>query len=212
MDKVRCIIGPHADFSIEWDSDFEGSVSTTRLLEGRVLMKYSSVPRFIFELSKNFDSFDFLNQKQKKEILECEKVSFADSEYKEIAARSKSDTEFFRGVWNGFYIDSNGKRKEWGGEKLEIFRDGTYMTKIIEILKSEGIKNVEYSGIVDAGSEYKILLHILASPEKEIYITQHWQHTEILKTKENQTKEIVDKIVRLYGVAVSGSLRSLLER
>lgn len=81
-----------------------------------------------------------------------------------------------------------------------------------EVLKSKGIEPeaLEYSGIVPGSSEYPRVIHVLSSPEKETYISQYWQGMNVLKTTEEQTKQIVKDTVKSYGIVVSGALRSLL--
>jgi hypothetical protein len=215
MEKVRCLIEPHYDFSIEWDSDYKGSVATSKIAWGRMIMKYSSTPRFLFEVSKNLNDFDFLTEKQKKEILECDMVSFANERYDEIARKSERDSKHFKGMWDGSCV-LDGKRKEWPEDSLKFWRsrDNMMMDRIMEALKSKGIKPEElnYSGIVPPSTEYPRCIHILQSPEKETYISQYWQGVNILRTDEKDTKQIASDIVRKHGVVVSGSLRSLLEK
>ena len=82
MGKIRPRETLHSDFALEWDSDFEGSLAAQGA-EGRVVMKYSSVPYFLYALSKPIENFDFLDAKTREQILACEKVSFTDSSYDE---------------------------------------------------------------------------------------------------------------------------------
>ena len=55
--NIKCNMEPHSDFSLEWKSDFEGSIATTSVLGGRVIMKYSSIPYFLYILTKQFIEF-----------------------------------------------------------------------------------------------------------------------------------------------------------
>lgn len=210
MNKIRFITDPDHP-SLEWDSNYKGSVSASKILEGRVVMEYSSAPRFLFEVSKNFGNLDFLTENQKEEILRCNIVSFAGQCYDEIARKSESDSEYFKGIWDGYYF-LDGKRKEWPEDRLKMRRDNLKMDRIMEALGSKGIKPDEliYSGIVS--SEIPSCIHILQSPEKETFISQYWQGVNILRTDEKDTEQIASDIVGKYGVVVSGSLRSLLER
>lgn len=49
--KIRATLEPHSDFSLEWDSNYSGSIATSRLIEGNIKMKYSSVPYFLYALA-----------------------------------------------------------------------------------------------------------------------------------------------------------------
>lgn len=213
--KIRCIIEPHADFSLEWDSDFEGSISTSKILHGMIIMKYSSVPYFVYILSKPLNNLDFLGEKEKQEILSCEEVSFAACSYRDISHQVERDAEHFGSVWKGVFRDRKTEEERKIEEKrLKILRDDADISSLIENLKSKGISHetLEYSGAVPVSSEYTRRIHILLSPEKETYISQHWQGMNILRTKEEQTKKIISDTVKSYGVVVSGALRSLLEK
>ena len=213
--KIRCLRQLHSDFSLEWDSDIEGSISTSKILQGMIIMKYSSVPYFVYILSKPLDNFGFLEEKAKQEILNCEEVSFAACSCKEISRRVERDAEYFGSIWKGVFIDRNtGEERKIEDKRLKILRDDFDISGLIENLNSKGIdhETLEYSGAVPVSPEYPRLIHILLSPEQETYISQQWQGMNILKTNEDQTKKIVSDTVKLYGVVVSGALRSLLEK
>jgi len=213
--KVRCCLEPHSDFSLEWDSNFEGSILTSKLLEGRVVMKYSSVPYFIYILSKPIENFDFLGEKARQEILNCEEVSFADCSYKDIPKKVESDAEFYGSIFAGVFKDRKTREeKKIEENRLNSLRERTDIFGLIEGLRSKGIKhnNLEYSGAVPDSSEYPRLIHILTSPERETYISQYWQGMNILRTQNGETKMIIKDTIRLYGVVVSGALRTLLEK
>jgi len=213
--KVRCLRQLHSDFSLEWDTNFEGSISTSKLLQGMVIMKYSSIPYFIHILSKSFNNFDFLGEKMKEEILNCEEVSFAGCSYRNISHRVESDAEYFGSMWRGVFKDRNTREKrKIEEERLKILRHNFDISNLIEDLNSKGIdhETLNYAGVVPPSSEYPRLVHILLSPKKETYISQYWQEMNILKTNEEQTKKIVSDTVKLYGVVVSGALRNLLEK
>jgi len=214
MNKVRCLADHNADFSLEWDDRFEGSISTSKILNGIVIMKYSSVPHFLYILSKPLDNFDFLSEKQKQEILNCREVSFADQDYEEIAKQVEDEANHFRGIWTGTFKNRKTGKEKIKNEVLKTLRESSDISTIMETLKSKGIdhKTLEYAGVVPISSEYKRPAHILTSQERETYISQYWQGMNILKTKEEQTKEIISDTVKLYGVVVSGALRSLIER
>jgi hypothetical protein len=215
MNKVRCIADHNADFSLEWDDSFEGSVSASKLLNGIVIMKYSSVPHFLYILSKPLDNFDFLSEKQRREILACKKVSFADQDYEEIAKHVEGEAEYFGGIWTGTFKNrKTGEEKAINNEVLKTLRESSDISLLMETLKSKGIdhKTLEYAGVVPISSEYPRPVHVLTSQENETYISQYWQGMNVLKTKEEQTKGIISDTVKLYGVVVSGALRSLLER
>jgi len=215
MNKVKCLADYNSDFSLEWDDSFEGSISASKILNGIVIMKYSSVPYFLYILSKPLDNFDFLNEKQKREILNCKEVSFADRDYEEIAKQVEGEAEHFEGIWTGTFKNrKTGEEKTISDEVLKTLRESSDISLIMEALKSKGIdhKTLEYAGIVPTSPEYQRPAHVLTSPQNETYISQYWQGMNILKTKEEQTKEIISDTIKLYGVVVSGALRSLLER
>lgn len=213
--KIRCLQNHNSDFSLEWDDDFEGSISTSKLLNGIIIMKYSSVPYFLYILSKPINNFNFLEEKEKQEILKCEEVSFAGSDYKEISRQMERDAEYFKSIWTGVFKerDSEEKRKI-EDERLKALRESSDISILMKTLKSKGINHeiIEYSGIVPISSEYQRPVHILLSPEQETYISQYWQGMNILRTKTEETKNIVKDTTKLYGVVVSGALRSLLEK
>ena len=213
--RVRCLVNPHSDFSLEWDNDFKGSVSTSKLLNGIVIMKYSSIPYFVYILSKPFENFDFLGEKARQEILNCKEVSFADRDYEEIAKNMEGEAEYFGSIWTGTFKNrETGKEKTIDSEVLKTLRESSDISTIMETLKSKGIdhKTLEYAGVVPISSEYPRPVHVLTSPEMETYISQYWQGINVLKTTEEQTKQIVKDTVKSYGTVVSGALRSLLER
>lgn len=209
--KIRTMLELDSDFSLKWDSDFKGSITTSGLVEGRIIMKYSSVPYFLYALAKPIKDFSFLDEKEKSEIISCEKVSFADTGYKEISECVKRDVEFYNSLLKG--------RIEKGGEeiekhRLENLRESFGILHLTESFKDKNIdiRNLEYIGRVPDSLEYPQPVHILLSAERETYISQFWQGMNILKIGENETKEIVKDVCKLYGVVVSGALRSLLER
>jgi len=213
--RVGCLLNPHSDFSLEWDSNFVGSVSASKLLDGIVVMKYSSVPYFVYILSKPFENFDFLGEKARQEILDCEKVSFADCSYKDIPKKVESDAEFYGSIFTGVFKDrQTGEERKIEENRLKSLRERTDISGLIEGLESKGIRydTLEYSGAVPDSSEYQRVVHILTSPERETYISQYWQGMNILRTKPEETKNIVKDTTKLYGVVVSGALRSLLEK
>jgi len=213
--KIKCLKQLHSDFSLEWNSDFEGSISTSKILQGIIIMKYSSVPYFVYILSKPFNNFDFLEEKVKQEILDCEEVSFAACNFKEISRQVERDAEYFKSIWTGIFRGRNtGEERKIEKNRLKILRDGADISSLIENLKSKRINHetLGYSGVVPISSEYSRPIHILLSPEEETYISQYWQGMNILKTKKDQTKKIVSDTIKLYGVVVSGALRSLLEK
>jgi len=213
--KIRCLQDFNSDFSLEWNNDFEGSISTSKLLGGMIIMKYSSVPYFVYILSKHFDKFDFLREKMKQEILNCEEVSFANCSYEEISSRVERDVKYFGSIWKGVFRDNNtGEERKIEEKRLKILRDNSDISDLIENLNSKGINHetLNYAGVVPPSSEYSRLVHILLSPKKETCISQYWQGMNILKTNEEQTKKIVNDTIKLYGVVVSGALRGLLEK
>lgn len=215
MKHVRCLADHNADFSLEWDDRFEGSIATSKILNGIVIMKYSSAPHFLYILSKSLDNFDFLSEKQKREIVACKKVSFAERDYEEIAKQVEGEAEYFGSIWTGTFKNrKTEKEKAIDNEVLKKLRESSDISLLMRTLKSKGInhKTLEYAGAVPISSEYTRPVHVLTSPEKETYISQYWQGMNILRTKEEQTKEIISDTVKLYGVVVSGALRSLIER
>lgn len=209
--KIRAILELDSDFSLEWDSDFKGSIATSKLLSGRIVMKYSSVPYFLYALARPLNDFSFLDEKEKSEILSCEKVSFADTGYKEISECVQRDVEFYNSLLKG-RIEKSGEEIE--KHRLESLRKSLGIPHLTESFKDKNIdiENLEYIGRVPDSLEYPQPVHLLLSSERKIYISQFWQGMNILKIGEIETKEIVKDVCKLYGVVVSSALRSLLER
>lgn len=213
--KIRCLADYNSDFSLEWEDSFEGSISTSKILNGIVIMKYSSVPYFLYILSKSIDDFGFLEERTKKEILGCKEISFADRDYEEIAKHVDGEAEYFGSIWTGILKNrKTGKEKAINNEVLETLRESSDISLLMKVLKAKGIKHetLEYAGVVPISPEYPRPIHVLLSPEKENYVSQYWQGMNILRTNEEQTKTIINDTVKLYGIAVSGALRSLLEK
>ena len=81
-ERPRYIVEPHSDFSIEWEYNFADSIAC-KASGGRIAMKYSSIPQFLYILAKSLDDFNFLGKARAK-ILDCEIVGFANLCYIQI--------------------------------------------------------------------------------------------------------------------------------
>jgi len=212
-DKIRALMTGHSDFSLEWDSSFKGSIAAPSTLSGGINLKYSSVPHFLYALAKPLRSFDFLDEKVRNEILQCERVGFAGAGYREIAECVQDDAKFYGSILTGEFSDRDGSKKKIEFVRLTALRDGNGISSLIAFSRENkiAVKRFEYLGKVPESLEYPYPIHVLLSPENETYVFQFRRGMNALKVGEKETKDIVKDICRLYGVVVAGALRSLLE-
>jgi len=199
---------------MEWDYDFSCSISTSTIITGRVMMKYSSVPYFLYALAKPLGDFSFLEEKMRREILNCEEVSFAHCDYNSIAEKVTRDADFYKNIWKGSFVDrTSGEERKIEELRLKTFRERMDISLLMKKLEEEGIipDELEYIGFIDGTDAFDRPVNVLHSRQKETVISQYWQGLNILEVDEKNTKNIIKDIASLYGVVVSGALRSLLE-
>jgi hypothetical protein len=217
MEKIRCLPMLDDDFDLNWRYDFEGSVSTRRGLfsDGDIMVRYSSLPNFLYCLGKRVGNFDFIQDKHKKEILGTKYVGFACKDYDEIAERMDSDAKYYSLFWDwrGDNISPTEEERKDNEFKVERMMESTNMSDIVQTLHSKGTnpRKLKYAGVVQpTGVELHSFIHILFSPAGNTYVCQKWNGMNIAKFNNDHIKGIINGIIRCYGGPVSGSLRSLI--
>ncbi|MBU2496586.1 MAG: hypothetical protein KJ767_00820 [Nanoarchaeota archaeon] len=205
---VRCFFGGHHDFEIEWDKTFEGSIATPTF-RGMILMKYSSVPEFIYSLASPITDFSFISEEHRKEIRDEKDISYYHGHHFDLAMCVEGIVELGKSFWEGEY-----ESKVFEPEFLKMRREQFELTPLIQTLEENNIdyKSLEYIGGTTQTAEYKSRVHVLLSKEKETYIAQNrWMNSmNLLKLNEQKRNEVILDIISLYGTNVSAALRDLI--
>jgi len=172
------------------------------------MMKYSGVPYFLYVLAKGIDDFSFIDPTERDKILKCTKVSFTDSDYKEIQQLMEQSAEFNSTIWTGVHEGRNIEKK-----RLQELRDSDGIAGLMRVLERKGIDSSKftYIGRVHGSIEFESAVHVLRSLENDTYVSQGSGTPNVLRLKQNERIEVIKEIDNLYGVVVSGALRGLLE-
>jgi hypothetical protein len=220
MKKLHCYNAGHSDFRLQWDNDFEGSVSThNKFSDGSVQVRYSDAPKLLYDLGKRVNNFGFLSKKDIGEILGSETIGFASTDindYRIFSKRIDGDTDFYRFFWKPDLPAGKTKseRKSWE-VSIRSRRDNTNITDIVETLEAKRTnpRKLDYAGVVvPGGQEFDSYVHFLSSPAGNTYICQRWNGMNIAKLNDDHVKGVIKEMVRMYGGVVSVALRSLLEK
>lgn len=219
MNKLKVLSIGHSDMGIDGNFSYEGSLSPGGFRNTSIRMKYSSIPNFLYLLSKPLNNFDFLDETEKREILNCERISFASTFYQEpktLSEKLDGDANHYRIFWEGQYERDGEIYRYDDKDLLEHYRKSFEILPIIKKMEELDIdkEKIEFVGTVEGSPEYQSRIHILFSDDRKTYISQYWggEGLNLLRTKEEDTKYLVKDIVRYNGTAVSGALRSLLEK
>jgi len=182
------IYGPsfHSDFFITWDSAFEGSIATTRILErgfGTIKMKYSEWPYLLVALAYSINDFSLFDEDSKATM-----KSFAAEDYKWLLSRVKSDADRMERL-----------RIECRELPLPICKK-LKVVEVEEVLKDAGVEleRTRYAGMVPPSVEYDEPVHVLSSDAKETYIGQWWNGMNMLRLNEEQAKEMIKSVPGFY--------------
>ncbi len=215
---VYCRISKHSDFSIEWDKNSGGSISAANNAPSMVIMKYESVPYFLYALAEGLDDFSFISDSKRREILGTTEMSFVSRGHGHewYAREARHHAKYFGAIWHGTYLDDQGNEKKIPEKRLESLRNSSDISLIIGRLTDFGIdyKSLEYAGCApESLGYYPHPVHVLRSHTKETYILQFWYDVNILRVKTTELIDIINFLVDGYPVfTVSGVLRSLLEK
>jgi hypothetical protein len=207
--KIRPLIQPHSDLAIRWDSGVECSITPEGNVEGQLLMKYSSIPSFIYLLCRPMESLGFLGEKTRSDILSSHLASFAGSTSESIARESDLQAMLYRHIWLG----NDGRKppiQEDLLKKLRVdFGIEPVMTSLYELVPH--INELDYLGLAPASKEYPEPIHIFSSARHETYLCQNLGGVNILMTIPRETEVLVGEICNLYGSCVSGALKGLIK-